>query len=152
YYSDYVIAGVSVDQSVCDLAPSKVGTLVDEIKNLSTILIKSLSNPIIREAVILAHWRAQSYKFDQYTDLWDFCDQLMEGCKLFKRAGVMLKNGEGQFETIIKACQEVKKTISAENRGLVLKSCYSGPAVQFSHGLSIYFPWNEGTYDESYKN
>ena len=30
----------------------------------------------MRDLVILAHWRAQSYKFEQYTDLWDFCEEL----------------------------------------------------------------------------
>ena len=31
---------------------------------------------LVRDLVILAHWRAQSYKFEQYTDLWDFCEEL----------------------------------------------------------------------------
>ena len=28
--------------------------------------------------IIVAHWRAQSFKFEQFTDLWDFCDQLQK--------------------------------------------------------------------------
>ncbi len=24
---------------------------------------------------------------------------------------------------------------------MIMRSCYSGPAVQYSHGLSVYFPW-----------
>ena len=26
---------------------------------------------------------------------------------------------------------------------MILKSCHSGPAVQYSHGLSVYFPWSK---------
>jgi hypothetical protein len=39
------------------------------------------------------------------------------------------------------ACGEVTRTIAAE--GFVLRSLYQGDAVQYSYGLSIYFPLRE---------
>ena len=37
-------------------------------------------DPEIRNALILAHWEAQPYKNEQYTDLYDFCERLQFYC------------------------------------------------------------------------
>jgi hypothetical protein len=78
----------------------------------------------------VAHWRAQSYKFEQYTDLWDFCDQLEQATRLNGRSRT-LRNLEG-------ACRDVKAAVDA----VVVQSEHRGAEFQHSHGLSVYFPWS----------
>jgi hypothetical protein len=45
------------------------------------------------------------------------------------------------------ACKGVQDAIEGSENDresrVVLKSCYSGPAFQHSHGLSVFFPWRE---------
>jgi cysteine peptidase C11 family protein len=130
YYSDYEVAGRSVDQAVCNLDDHK--TLFKAFKLLAKKLTKAIDDPRVEEAVILAHWRAQSYKFEEYVDLWDFCDLLAAS-----RVGAELRA----------ACKAVRDAIHVEAHGqhpasgYVVKSCFSGPIYQHSHGLSIYLPW-----------
>ncbi len=129
YYSDYASAGVSVDLSACDLGKSDV--MAEAVNRLAKVLKLSITTPSVEDAVLLAHWRAQSYKLEDYVDLYDFCDLLKEGC---------------DNDQIKEACEEVKDAVE----DLVVKSCYSGAAFQYSRGISIYFPWAEVT--GKYKN
>ncbi|HKX26949.1 MAG TPA: clostripain-related cysteine peptidase, partial [Blastocatellia bacterium] len=137
YYSDYVIAGVSVDQAVCDL--NRAPDLNNAVRWLKDELIEGLEESAILDAVIVAHWRAQSYHAEQYVDLWDFCDHLSRSrtCR--------------QNEGLLKACRSVKEIIEGREaegiRPFVLKSRYCGAAFQHSHGVSIYFPWATDTAD-----
>jgi hypothetical protein len=76
-----------------------------------------------------------------------------------------LKFDEGDLGDLIKCCQGVKVAIDGvivsrdqkggfkekADGGVVLKSCYTGPAVQHSHGLSIYFPWSAESKDKELK-
>ena len=111
----------------------------------------------IRDAVVLTHWEAQLYGQEQYTDLYDFCSLLKS----------RLMNTPESYRPVISACQNVLNTIMGAQQqraiegadwdesladeepsfrnanGFVLKSCYSGWAVQYSYGVSIYFPWAE---------
>jgi len=131
YYSDYTAVGISVDHSACDLR--EIETLAVAVKKLALTLQLKLDNQSVQDAIVLAHWRAQSYKFEQYVDLWDFCDQLLKGCK----------DPEVQL-----ACNATQQEVDK----VVKRSCYSGAAVQFSHGISIYFPWSESALISEYEN
>jgi hypothetical protein len=131
YYSDYTAVGISVDHSACDLG--EIEKLTGSVKTLALTLQLKLDDQSVRDAIVLAHLRAQSYKFEQYVDLWDFCDQLHEGCK---------------DPEVKQACKDTKEDV--EN--VVRSSCYSGAAVQFSRGISIYFPWKESALISEYEN
>ena len=126
YYADYVVAERSVDLSACELA--KVSMLVAAVETLALCLVEKLSLEAVRDSVVLSHWRSQSYKSEEYTDLWDFCDLLYDTCA---------------DPSVRTACGAVLRALSDSPTGLVAKSIYSGPEVQHSHGLSIYFPWSE---------
>jgi hypothetical protein len=135
YYSAYTISGVSVDQAACDL--KQANKLKDEIEALVNKLTTQVGGKPakieqreIQNALILAHWRAQSYKFEQYVDLWDFCELLQMDC-----ADVEIK----------KACRRVQTAIET----LVLDSRHSGAEFQHSHGLSVYFPWAKSDLDRT---
>ncbi len=138
YYSDYAVGGVSVDQAVCDLKQSPY--LIEAVKGLQKALTEGITQKVILKkeailnAVLLAHWHAQSYHAERYIDLWDFCDQLQKSCR---------------DKAIRDACKKVKTIIDGDARQqispFVLHSCYSGAAFQHSHGVSIYFPWAADT-------
>jgi hypothetical protein len=139
YYKDFEVAGMSVDQSACDL--SKLELLAETINHLAIGLKTKLEaqDLIVKNAVLLAHWEAQSYKDDQYVDLYDFCELLPQ-----KLADLGYASSD-----IKEQCDKVKKYVRDGSERVVLKSCYSGNAVQYSHGLSIYFPWADVSEDYS---
>lgn len=163
YYKDFLPAGRSVDHSACDL--SMCDKLATAIRKLADVLHEkiSASNPKQQENirhVVLAHWEAQSYKDDQYVDLYDFCDLLERGSlKDNSATGSVVMKELDVDDSIRTACKNVKKILTGNgtNSGtsngaerMVLRSCHSGPAVQYSHGLSVYFPWSHVI--DSYKD
>jgi Clostripain family len=118
FYSDYVIGGLSVDQSV--LKVNQSGKLVAAVKNLANKMQRRLARVSFKDAVILAHWEAQSYNGEQFVDLQDFCEILAV-----------------RYPQVARECRAVTNAIGA----LVRKSCFTGVENQFSNGVSIYFPW-----------
>lgn len=164
YYRVFQAANISVDQAACDLSES--ATLMEAIRRLAARLGAWMAefrdgqtpeSAFMRDAVVLAHWEAQLYGQEQYVDLYDFCSLLKS----------RLMNAPERYREVMSACQNVLNTIlGAEQqqaiegagwdesladeessfrkaKGFVLKSCYSGWAVQYSYGVSIYFPWAE---------
>jgi hypothetical protein len=157
YYSNFLIAGVSTDMAACDL--KKAPGLTTKILKLARELTRNLllrqkfshktdlprdprvfvedlplAKRSIVDAIILAHWRAQSYRFERHTDLYDFCDLLEHGC---------------EDRGVVKACASVKSFIKGKKKddgtydGYVIKACRSGGAFQHSRGVAVYFPWQE---------
>ncbi len=134
YYSDYDVAGVSVDQAVCNLTLHQ--KLADAVAALAKVLIKGVKDSATLNRILLAHWRAQSYNAEQYVDLWDFCQQLIDP-KLIEK---------GVKDDINDACKAVQLVIKGDpESSFVIHSCYSGAAFQYSNGVSIYLPWAADT-------
>jgi hypothetical protein len=125
YRADFDLAEQSVDLSACEI--DKMERLSVALSRLSRTMEMRLSNRPFRDALVLSHWKAQSYKADQYVDLWDFCNLLGEHCS---------------DQVVRRTCQEVEDAISSPAHGTVKKSIFNGPAYQHSHGLSVYFPWS----------
>jgi len=135
YYSTYWVAGLSVTQSALDL--KKVDELNRRVNRLAAAMEKELKREWkdtagnrtpprkrrFENSLLLAHWETQSYNGEQFVDLYDFCD--------------CLENRVSEPE-IARQCRELKEFIKSE---FVLISCYCGPAYQYSHGVSMYFPW-----------
>jgi hypothetical protein len=124
YRADFDLAAQSVDLSACEI--DKTEQLAGTVRRLVRAMEDRLPNQAFRDALVLSHWKAQSYKSDQYADLWDFCDLLRNQCRA---------------REVRRACHDVQTAISSSG-GVVKKSIYNGPAYQHSHGLSIYFPWS----------
>lgn len=131
YYSDYVAAGISVDQSASDLTKSVA--LTKAIENLVNSLTegepKTLKDSVI-SPLIVAHWRAQSYQYEQFVDLKDFCGLLNEEIE---------KIDKTDSEGVGKACNGVIEAVDK----VVQVFGYCGGLTQYSNGLSIYFPWSK---------
>jgi hypothetical protein len=143
YYKDYEIAEISSDLAASDLSLcDDVATVIADLAKILKRKLKqekSVQIPSVTNAIVLAHWRSQSYNFEEYVDLWDFCDLLENGC---------------EDKSVQTACQKVKKAINNTTnlagakydntnkaRPFVLKSCHTGAAFQYSNGVAIYFPW-----------
>jgi len=123
-----------------------------------------------RELILLAHWEAQSYWQENYTDLYDFCHCLGRSCeadvaklKAKKTRGKEEQKPDEKIEpreSIIAACKAMtdkldppkqpgksEKLTATEKlkksfERLVVFFDFFGPTYQYSHGLSVYFPWS----------
>jgi len=133
FYADYTLGGLSVDQAALDVGAAE--GLKDVVKELADALVAELQNESaykpqkrptqsFKDALLLAHWEAQSYSGELFVDLRDFCECLRTRYPVGK---------------VAKACNTVIEFIKSET--FVLTSAYSGPVYQYSHGVSIYFPW-----------
>src|SRR6185369_842801 len=121
-YSD--CEGLAVTQAVCDLEKSeRMAAVVDK---LAETLLGKLDETAARNAMILARCQVQRYEHTEYVDLYDYCTLLSESS-----ADVEIRA----------ACNEVTKVIASE--GIVIEALYQGEAMQYSYGLSIYFPLHE---------
>jgi hypothetical protein len=135
-YADYLAAGVSLDIASCELA--HIPDVADAVRPLAGLLTAHIAERPVQNAVILAHWRAQGFKLEQYTDLWDFCNELAEGVR-------------GDPYGIEHACLGVLRAInrvlgiapSADPRdpGGRGRQRSLGVDFQYARGLSVYFPW-----------
>ena len=121
FYSDYVMGGLSVDQSVLKVSASS--PVVTAVKNFTKAMKGRLKRPAFQDAIILAHWESQSYNGELFVDLQDFCELLA-----------------ARDPRAARAC---RKVIEAIDGALVRKSCFTGVENQFSKGVSIYFPWSD---------
>jgi hypothetical protein len=159
FYSDYDrTAGRSVDLAAIRLVeqasesdesgsgPDDPVNLMDSlaasIKGLADALTTALSNKLFLEQIHLAHWEAQTYKFDQFADLRDVCLRIKD-----RFANLPSESGEQQeINDVIDACDAVIEELA---KCVVLSGC-SGFAYQYSYGLSIYFPWAK--VSDAYQN
>jgi hypothetical protein len=125
---DFQLAGYSFDLCLCDLR--KVKEIRASLAQLASALSDGVKDPATQRRILLAHWDAQSYWQESYTDLGDLCFRLTERCKDLP--------DEGGVKAIRAACASVTQDL---NRA-VIKSEFAGPAYQYSHGLSVFYPWS----------
>ncbi|MEK6279562.1 MAG: clostripain-related cysteine peptidase [Acidobacteriota bacterium] len=161
---DFQLAGYSFDLCLCDL--NKVPEIKVPLKTLSDTLTEGLTDPVVRQLILLAHWDAQSFWQEGYADLYDFCFRLQRRCnELFNvpkpeptdeiRQAPEIRQ---PFKGIWSACEIVMHVLRRGSKDrpdqLIVRSAFAGPAFQYSHGLSILFPWAEPVgselWDEQY--
>jgi hypothetical protein len=127
HFSDYDrAAGKSTDLSAIRL--DNLQALVDAFTNL-VVDLNGLSDEE-HDKLLLAHWYAQTYKFDQYVDLRDLCTQISEKIPRL-RSQAVIDTLDPQSDA----------TRQPAYQSCILKTGCSGFAYQHSYGLSIYFPW-----------
>lgn len=159
--ADYLLAGYSFDLCLTDL--NGLDEVKERVGKLTAALVQGLSdgkNPVVRNLALLAHWESQSQWQENYTDLCDFClcfvkqyNHLNDGLggKLASAMGA----DSAKLEPILTACEgviELLRPVKLKNEAggggrPVMRSEYAGPAHQFSHGLSVYFPWSQPPTD-----
>lgn len=161
---DFSLMDRSLDQSACNLTKfGEDGDIIPEVKALAValqggLLIDDGGNvvyPMVRDIIRLARLEAQSFWDETFVDLYDFCELLMQRClqavedqkRLLGGLPSDAKNAalehlEGldevkQLRGIAKSCL----ALLGEFKGAVPLSYFIGSELQYSHGLSIYFPW-----------
>ncbi len=156
----YKIGGVSVDMAAWDFTPETksngdiwypgIDNLAEAFNSLSTLLHecfrkKDLIYRQMERIILQAHWKCQSYMFDQNIDLGDFCELLMKECKSFvKDFEAALSEDDVTFlQSVGEQCKNVLKTLEQ----FVIVSGYSGGKYQYSNGISLFFPWTYETFE-----
>ena len=144
--ADFMLAGYSFDLCLCNL--NYAADVKKPIEELSDTLIFGLTKPLIRDFILLSHWKSQSYWRESYTDLYDFCFCLSKHCKDYEEtAGEMTET----MGAVHKACDEVMGVLMKEAQEtddkFTIRAEFAGPAYQYSHGLSVFFPWAEPSSD-----
>lgn len=164
---DFTIMDRSSEQSACNLEWLRdSSTITDALKELVKVLNQALEfkiekgrreliHPALCDAVRLARLEAQSYWGETFVDLYDFCERLIQKCNdLAKQYDAVLARLKSKTagnpdlsndpllvtgREIVRCCIEVMKEV----KQLVPTgySYYIGSELQYSHGISIYFPW-----------
>ena len=168
--ADFMVGGYSADLCLCSLNPTNVTNLSEPIKNLGEALQAGLQDPRCRHFILLAHWKAQSYWQETYTDLYDYCLCLRRLCvKQEQRRHLQdtrppenVRAYDLKQKAIENACLAVMNMLAptkpSEATGPIIRTDFIGAGSQYSHGLSIYFPWSEPVEDKqeraltNYKN
>jgi Clostripain family len=135
--TDFMLAGYSADLSLCRLRAAEVEKLTTPIKNLVAQLKRGLDDKRVQQLILLAHWKSQSYWQENYTDLVDFCKCLAEAS-----AGDPPGGQRAEREELKKGIAEACKAVKAAVEEVVVHSDHFGSQYQYSHGLSIFFPWS----------
>jgi hypothetical protein len=130
---DFMFSGLSADVCLCSLEPSRIEDLTGPIQDLTTALKAGLDDERGRELITMAHLKAQSYFQENYTDLYDFCRCLEEKCN----------NVDETQKAMKAACGELKEKLKESDGNVIVQADFFGPVLQYSHGLSIFFPWSE---------
>jgi len=133
YYATYLPAGISFDIASCVI--DRIDGVRTAVEVLASELL-SFDASVLQNAAVLAHWRAQSFKWEQYADLWDFCDQLR---RQVDRLGVAC---EGVMTRI------VDPTGGRDSTAAVIAHETVGIDFQHAHGLSIFFPWSIPKFED----
>jgi Clostripain family len=135
---DFMLSGYSQDLALINLEEDKFPPLTKAIKRLVFQLKSALKKDSGKQLIQLAHLESQSYYNESYTDLYDFCFCLTENCK------------SGEFPKLIAACEKVMEVLDPSDRdgserfnNIVVHSRHFGSQYQYSHGLSVYFPWSK---------
>jgi cysteine peptidase C11 family protein len=157
---DFQLAGYSADLTLCDL--NRVHQLKQPMADLATALREGLAlgsndDLTIQNAVLLAHWEAQSYFDENFTDLYDFCFRLVQR---YDPAQAKSPTTRAALKKIIDACDPVmnvlKRGALGDDFGPIVRCVFCGPDYQYSHGLSVFFPWAEpigsNMWDEQYEH
>jgi len=147
--TDYMLAGYSFDLSLCDLRKINNGLIEKAIKDWATALKESLADSMVMNLILLAHWKAQSYWGDYYTDLYDFCFCLR---KYLEQLGDATGDKE-KYKVLIGHCTEVMgllaKRSSKYPNNAIQQAEFAGPEAQYSHGFSVFFPWSAPSADKT---
>jgi hypothetical protein len=167
---DFSLSGYPLDLALCNLKTKQNFTdLSGAIQELVAALKKNVikegaSDGRGQDLILLAHLESQSYWGETYTDLFDFCRCLHARCgdaeelkelsttclDVMNRLKTLEFNREsaederdGMKGPELRELKEEREKPESEERfkRLVIFAENFGSAYQYSHGLSVYFPW-----------
>lgn len=154
--TDFFSQGYSADLALCSLEDDKLARIKEPLQLLVRTLKKNLyqKSPIMN-LILMAHWESQSFWDENHTDLYDFCFCLRRKCEDMRS---ILPEGKlvNDLGGVEEACSNVIEKLSVKRSpkrserfdGLVIHADNFGNKNQYSHGLSVYFPWCEPLDDD----
>lgn len=160
--ADYLLAGYSFQLTLCNL--STVEPIKHAVGKLVMALKEGLKDAATRDVIQLAHLKSQSFFQELYTDLYDFCfcisTQIRDLQERQRKCQRELEcKCEGRCSCIItlpmgplfRACNEVMDMLVKEEpdrcgvdpneKKIIVDAEFVGYQYQYSHGLSVFFPW-----------
>lgn len=141
--TDFLLSGYSSDLALCSLDEAKLIDLREQIGALGNSLKRALTDAATKEAateaIQLAHGKSQSYWNETYSDLYDLCDCLQKASASRGLSDIATASGN-----VIARLERDRTTPFSK---LVIFSDHYGGKYQYSHGLSIFFPWTEPVED-----
>ena len=157
--TDFMFSGLSADLCLCSLDEANVEALEKPIESLVTALKNAMKPPAGwdldkdwrgKELIKLAHLEAQSYFQETYTDLYDFCLCLSRRCAHEQPIQEALKaDFDVAINALKEACNAVVEALKETTpNSVIVHSDHFGPLFQYSHGLSIFFPWARPVQEE----
>lgn len=147
--TDFMLAGYSFDLCLCDLRTISNSDAEERIRNFASALTLAVADSALKNCILLAHWKAQSYWQENYTDFYDFCFCLSECCDAFATATGNAKPFEDLQQHCIRVMEVLAKRSTKHPDNGVRRAEFAGPDAQYSHGLSVYFPWAAPTADKT---
>jgi len=158
--ADYLLAGYSFQLSLCNL--QKIKEVKEPIEELALALKEGLDDPATMDVIQLAHLKAQSFYQELYTDLYDFCfcintkiDELRKRkcqsgnalcCHATPAMGPLFRACSAVMDMLVK--EEPKRCgVDPRPERLLVGAEFVGFQYQYSHGLSILFPWTRPVED-----
>jgi hypothetical protein len=152
---DFAVAGYSLDLCLSSLEKDNVEAIKEPLQKLVAQLRKAVKlrsdgrpeNSRAKELVVLAHMESQSYWQEDYTDLVDFCLCLKRTCEADIKAVENYGVDTRLQDRLAKACSTLIDLLSpcdypaTQFDKLIVHSDNFGWRYQYSHGLSVYFPW-----------
>ncbi len=146
----FTVGGVSVDMAAWDLGQLRgLSTAFDELSAALVDCFAEEGSMVYRQmerVILLVHWKCQSYMYDQNIDLGDFCKLLDLECgRVMEELAI---DDLWELKEVQKKCRKVLREL---NQAVIL-SGFSGGGYQYSHGISVFFPWSREGYEVSKKN
>jgi hypothetical protein len=153
---DMAQIGFPFEVTLCDLR--QLPKLRKPLERLVSALVTQMTAGMdgcrlgasVTDLIVHAHWEAQSYWGEWYTDLSDFCAVLKRKCKQQREFLAQWGHPQEEVKTVLshieKACAGVVDVLSndsEEAERIIRRAHFVGPDFQYSHGLSVYFPWAE---------
>ena len=139
---DFMLSGYSQDLALINLHPDNFRLLTRAIKQLVKQLKSALRDESGKQLIQLAHLESQSYFSENYTDLYDFCFCLTENSRITD-----LPELRAACETVMEVLEPNEGEIEERFSKIVVHSRHFGSQYQYSHGLSVYFPWSKPVGD-----
>ena len=136
--TDFMFSGLSADVCLCSLDSNKIDELNTPMQSLTKALKAGLNSPRGLELITLAHLKAQSYFEETYTDLYDFCLCLERQCD----------TADPIQKALTVACRAMREKLEESPNNVIVQADFFGPLFQYSHGLSIFYPWAEPLEDD----
>lgn len=145
--ADYLLAGYSFQLTLCNL--ERVEEIKGPMRDLASALKRGVNDPAIRDIIQLAHLKSQSFFQELYTDLYDFCFcinakirelQKLNGVDSTRSMAFLFTACDKVMDMLVKELPE-RCGVDPNDEKIILDAEFVGYEYQYSHGLSILFPW-----------